>query len=224
MELRKRMKYFGGNWNKEKNWELLYKYAKSLSLMKNRRVFVFTALLIFCSSTFCLGQSNTETSSEINLWIAGNMGFTGGSEFSGLLLDFSINYAKEKNYYSFQYYGVTDGSELILLSKYALNYLTSDYDRKSMELYDICYGNISRNQYSKLTYSLGLSFVKLLHSKRIDGKLTKKTSYSVGLPFSAQYLITPVQILAIGIKGYVNLNFKNSLMGLSIGVYLGKVK
>lgn len=187
---------------------------------KTLRLFI---LLFFVQGTICFAQEYSKKSSEKNLWLSTTIGGVGGSEYPGLFGDLSIEVSNESNIYSIQYFGISDGSGLLLFTDFA-TLESINRDKKSLNGFSILYGKIIRSSFSKVSYSFGLSIIESYQLKRENDLRSESYNYTVGIPLSAQIVFTPIKILAIGIKGYININKENSIIGTSLGLYLGKVK
>lgn len=80
----------------------------------------------------------------------------------------------------------------------------------------LMYGRIKRYDFFKLTFSAGLSLVKLSEDT--------KESYTFGLPLSARFILTPIRLVAVGVKLYARYIPGNSVAGVGFGFYFGKVR
>jgi hypothetical protein len=171
--------------------------------------------LIICNAAICIAQSNFKSSPDKNFWLSSSMGIMGGTQYSGILADFSIAYSNKNNFYSIEYLAAADIGNFVIYS---------DTERNSLSGINLLYGTMKRASFYKVSYSFGLSVFEAYHSKRENDIFEKIYKYTVGVPLSTQLVLTPIRILAIGIKGYFNLNTENTLIGASIGLYFGKVK
>ena len=189
----------------------------------NHKIIISFILLSFFIFDICFSQEYSKTTSEKNLWLSGTIGFIGSSNYPGVFGDVSIDYSNKLNIYSFQYFGVSDGSGLLIFTDFA-NLESINKDQKSVNGFNFLYGKINRYSFTKVSYSFGLSYMQSVHLKIIDGSRKKNYKSTIGLPLSAQMIFSPIQFFAIGVKGFINLNTFNSIIGTSIGIYFGKVK
>ena len=184
-------------------------------LKKSVLLKIFILTLSF-TLTQGFSQNISTPSPGKNLWASLNMGFFKGSESSGLLGILAIDYLNNDYIFSLEYFGGGTISKSLTFSQ---------NDEKTLEGISILVGGVKRRPLFKLSYSLGLSLIETYNSYadtdtdvRADG-----FEFSIGLPLSSQLVFTPTRIVAIGIKAYANINSQNSIAGLGIGLYFGKV-
>lgn len=182
--------------------------------MRNLNRLKVICCILILSSSIGMAQNAKKPSIDKNFWISSSLGFTTGSQYAGVLADFSIAYSKKSGFYSIEYFGTADIGEVVTSHKKIV---------KSMRGVNFLYGTINRNDFYKVSYSIGLSVIESFESKREFDLHSEAYKYTVGIPLSTQLVLTPIRIVAIGIKGYININTENSFIGASIGFYFGKV-
>jgi len=175
-------------------------------------LYLFIITLII-SSQICSAQQTGQQSSNKNIWFTASRGIMYATESAGNFTDFSFEYLGEESILSFQYF---------IFSSFKRDFLT--YFFVGPEWHDfqggsILYGMVQRFSSSKKTISIGVSLMK--HTTEMEN--IEKSKYIVGLPISAQYVLTPVLSIAIGVRAYANINKENIIFGAGVAVYLGSV-
>ncbi len=148
---------------------------------------------------------------EKNLWVSVTAGLLAYRSEPGGGASFDVAYASENYYYSAGIFGAFP------LSAINVSGGTSGvYDFTSVNL---SFGPIYRHDFFKITYSAGIA---LLSSERGQNQHGLSVYY-LGLPLQAESVFTPIPLFAVGLKVYANINPLNSVVGVNLGLYLGKV-
>lgn len=182
-----------------------------MNLKITKIVFPFFILV----SSFSFGQNNINLSPDKNFWLSPSLGLMKSSQYSGSKFDFSIVYSNKSDLYSIEFFYVT---------KFNTMKPFSESDENSLSGFNLLYGKINRFSFFKTTYSFGISFIRQSEIKIRNDLHAHSYDYTIGLPVSAEFILTPIRIFAIGLKGYGNLNIMNSTIGLNVAAYFGKVK
>ncbi len=167
------------------------------------------------ASSYSFGQKNLNLSPDKNLWLSPSLGLMIGSQYSGSKFDFSIVYSNKSDVYSIEFFNAIEFNTMKPFS---------ESNENSLSGFNLLYGKIDRFSFFKTTYSFGISFIRQYEIKIRNDLHAHSYDYTIGIPVSAEFILTPIRIFAIGLKGYGNLNIKNSTIGLNVAIYFGKVK
>ncbi len=179
------------------------------------RLLLFFALSLISTCRLNAGELPALSPNK-NLWFSIQFGpaYTRQITFSSFYGGFALEYARNTALYSAQYTGV-----------FAMfSYPNVKDNFKKFNSINLQYGRIHRYPPFKITYSAGLSFIMFPLEIKTGDIVIEKTDFTFGLPLSLQLLFTPIRILAVGLKAFVNFNRYNPYIGTSVGFYFGKVK
>ena len=186
----------------------------NVSFIRKYKIF-FSIIFIFSSFTV-FAQSVENRSDKHNLWISLNAGAPIHFFIPVIYADFTLEYSDNKSIYSVQYFGV---SELRYFHT-TLYDLSASYNYEGISL---LYGRIHKTSLTKISYSGGLSFLMVPENSGAKDKYDRRI-YLPGIPLSIQFVFTPIRLFAVGVKLFANLNRENSIIGASVGLFLGRVK
>ncbi len=165
---------------------------------------VLLMALIFCGAPLT-AQTAKPLSPDKNLWISLLAGPARSGAGSGMSGSAALQYAGKENLYTVEYLG-------------HFNFASYPFkENREYNLVNVMYGGIKRYEFFKISYSAGLSLARIAenHNERVR----------YGVPLSVQLVLTPLRIVGLGIKGYLNIiPGGNSLAGMSVGLYFGKVR
>lgn len=169
-----------------------------------KKALLLLSFLVLLSPKIVPAQQTPALSPEKNVWVGLTIGPALSGYEPGLTGRATVQYASSATIYSLEYMSYS-------------NFLFNPLD-KSLELsaFGLMYGRIKRYDFFKLTFSAGLSLVKLCEGS--------KESYTFGLPLSARFILTPIRLVAVGVKLYARYIPGNSVAGVGFGFYFGKVR
>lgn len=183
--------------------------------MKNLFIFIF---LISFPSIYC--QTSNDNNNN-KLW--GTLGIGGyySSSSNGVAFNIGVDYLKNKNYWKLR---------LIWDDEFAFF-----GPNPSEKYYDIglLYGKFICSKIIRLSVSGGLGVLggvkRGAFLYRNPGFLgadvfEKKLIFSPSVPLEIDLSLVPKKHFGIGITGFANLNFENTLVGIIINLEFGKIR
>ncbi|RMH64405.1 MAG: hypothetical protein D6677_04935 [Calditrichaeota bacterium] len=160
-------------------------------------------VIAFLNPKIVLAQQTPALSPDKNVWMALTIGPALSGFEPGITARATAEYASTTSIYALEYMAYSN-----------LNFIPSNNFREFSAI-GVMYGHIKRYDFFKLTYSAGLSLV-------IPGGDTGGR-YTFGLPLSAQFILTPLRLVAAGVRAYACYIPGNSVVGIGLAFYLGKV-
>ncbi|GEM_PF-6597635 len=180
-----------------------------------------TNLLIFTFIFICWislpAQAVDSSPKPLHFWFYANAGpaYYGGS--AGIRGSLGAEYVHDHSLYSIEYFAMDK-----IKVYQPLN--TSTENTGFVQGIGLLYGRLYGRGIFKFFYASGLAVIAN-HVRETEGDVVmERMAFTVGLPVSVQLLVTPVKLVAAGIRIFANANLYNSFVGAGLAIYWGKVR
>jgi hypothetical protein len=181
------------------------------------RNLLFAVLLI----SFHPIYSQTSDDSITKFWVTDGVGVYYSSSSEGFGFNVSADYLKNQNYWKLRY---------IRISEFYI------FGPNPSELFNdigLLYGRVTKSKIIRLSISGGIGVLAgtmrgaFLHSGTgwfPSDVYEHKHILTPTIPLELELSLIPIKYIGVGIAGFANLNFENSMVGFMIKIEFGRIR
>ena len=186
---------------------------------------LFICMLLICAPSV---YSQTSNDSTKKIWATVGIGDYRSGRSEGFGFNISADYLKNNNYWKLRYIYTTE--YLLLFNIIGLG----PRPREKFNDIGILYGWVTKSKIFRFSIAGGIGILTGTERGALLEAGTFTTHwyniyeenhiFSPAIPLEVELSLIPFRNLGIGVSGFANLNFENSMVGFTIKIEIGRIR